>query len=333
MAEDGDVISEDGIGLDDRGNESFDTLTLTTASNAKEGKPKVEPCQHHLNYLPIWRKPLARQYWVKTDFGFVSSLALSKEQRAATPADLVFDLVFVVLLNRLGRSLRAELNDDAWSAYRDFFALFIPIWFQWYTVVGFLNRFETKDVVFTLYFVANLISMSFVGVSAERCGSASLREECGDFAWSMALNRLTFLGMLTYCVRHNWQYKKQYLAYIIPEVLTTLLWFSVGFMPAEECCDKESGECPLNSCWTPFLCCWWGAIFFDFVKVSMPLWFYKLNLIKSRSEVMALNLPLLVERYELFVIISIGEVVAASLASESVSSDHSDDDDHHRFLE
>ena len=82
MAEDGDVITEDGIGLDDRGNESFDTLTLTTASNAKEGKPKVEPCQHHLNYLPLWRKPLARQYWVKTDFGFVSSLALSKEQRA-----------------------------------------------------------------------------------------------------------------------------------------------------------------------------------------------------------------------------------------------------------
>ena len=48
---------------------------------------------------------------------------------------------------------------------------------------------------------------------------------------------------------------------------------------------------------------------------------------------MAFNLPLLVERYELFVIISIGEVVAASLASESVSSEGAEDDDHHRFLE
>jgi len=46
---------------------------------------------------------------------------------------------------------------------------------------------------------------------------------------------------------------------------------------------------------------------------------------------MAFNLPVLVERYELFVIISIGEVVAASLASENAPDD-SADDDHLRYL-
>ena len=176
--------------------------------------------------------------------------------------------------------------------------------------------------------------MSFVGVSAEQCGSASLRQECGDFAWSIALNRFVLILMSSYAVYHNWQYKRQFLSYIIPDILVTLLWILVGFMPSEDCCDKESGEeCPINSCWTPFIVCWWSAIFVDFFKALMPLWWFRLKLIKCRTELMAFNLPLLVERYELFVIISIGEVVAASLASESVSSEGAEDDDHHRFLE
>ncbi|GMI37511.1 hypothetical protein TrCOL_g7526 [Triparma columacea] len=265
-----EVFEEGGMGLEDGGTdgESFDTLTLTTNSNTAKDRislVKSEECQAHLNYLPFWRKPVARQYWVKTDYGFVSSLSINKENRAATPADLVFDLVFVVLLNRLGRALRAELNND--------------------------------------------------------CGSASLRQECGDFAWSIALNRFVLILMSSYAVYHNWQYKNQFLSYIIPDILVTLLWILVG------------EECPINSCWTPFIVFWWSAIFVDFFKALMPLWWFRLKLIKCRTELMAFNLPLLVERYELFVIISIGEVVAASLASESVSSEGAEDDDHHRFLE
>eukprot|EP00520_Triparma_pacifica_P004017 CAMPEP_0118656934 /NCGR_PEP_ID=MMETSP0785-20121206/13743_1 /TAXON_ID=91992 /ORGANISM="Bolidomonas pacifica, Strain CCMP 1866" /LENGTH=505 /DNA_ID=CAMNT_0006549805 /DNA_START=23 /DNA_END=1537 /DNA_ORIENTATION=+ len=313
------------------------TLTTIPATNDEEGGGQshkvAPPC--HPNYLPLWQKPLARQFWVKTDYGYVSSLSLRKEHRAATPADLVFDLVFVVLLNRLGRSLRAEIDDNPVNAYRDFFALFIPIWFQWFNVVGFLNRFETKDFVFAVFFVLNLISMSFVGVSAERCGSAQIREECGDFAWSIAWNRLLLIIMVVYVLYHNWQYKKQTIFYLIPDCLTTFFWFLVGFMPAgEQCCDPNEEGCPLNSCWTPFIVCWWSAIFFDFFKASMPLWFFNLKLLKSREEIMAFNLPLLVERYELFVIISIGEVVAASLASQEVAGGHTaSDDDHHRMLE
>ena len=60
-----------------------------------------------------------------------------------------------------------------------------------------------------------------------------------------------------------------------------------------------------------------------------------LKLIKSREEAISLNINLLAERHELFIIISIGEIIAASLASEgaSVHPDTDTDDSHHRFLE
>jgi len=158
--------------------------------------------------------------------------------------------------------------------------MFIPIWFQWFAVVGFLNRFETKDFVFAVYFVTSLISMSFVGVSAERCGSASVREGCDDFAISIAWNRFLLICMQFYCLYHNYQYKKPMISYLVPDIITTILWIIVSFMPAGEKCGNV-----LDSCWTPFVACWWSAIAVDFVKLSMPLWWRRLKLIKSRAEV------------------------------------------------
>ena len=64
----------------------------------------------HLHYVPFYAPPLARQAWVKQGQDeegrdvWVNSLSLQapvRPQRTATPADLVLDLVFVVLLAQL----------------------------------------------------------------------------------------------------------------------------------------------------------------------------------------------------------------------------------------
>ena len=41
--------------------------------------------------------------------------------------------------------------------------------FQWMDIIGFNNRWEHKDLVFTLFFVGNCIG---------RCGSASSSDMC-----------------------------------------------------------------------------------------------------------------------------------------------------------
>ena len=69
---------------------------------------------------------------------FVNTLALSHEHRAASPSDLVLDLVFVVLLAGLGRAFRAELSasdSDTILAVRDFISLFLPMYLQWSAIL------------------------------------------------------------------------------------------------------------------------------------------------------------------------------------------------------
>ena len=294
---------------------------------------RVNEFLHTLNYLELWVHPSPRQVWEKSTLPcgtntWVSSLSRSKERRGATPSDLVLDLVYVVLLAQLGRAFRAELGNDAWLAFRDFVALFTPIWFQWNCVGHFLNRFEQKDVVFALYFVGNILTMAIVGISAERCGSATVREGCAEFSWSIAGTRAWTVLYQLYALKCNPKYWKAIAMYIVPDIMTIIAWTITGFMPAGETCGDV-----VNSCWGAFIFFWWLAIACDLLRFFTPMIVVRqLKLIKDRSEAISLNINLLAERHELFIIISIGEIIAASLASEGASDIDGPDDEHHRSL-
>ena len=103
----------------------------------EEGVRSEEDDDHHggsdpesdYEDLVLWRRPRPRQRWVKDpDSGrFVSSLAHATEERVATTNDLVLDLVYVVLLSRLGAVLRDSLHFGKGFSLMTFLSLFIPI--------------------------------------------------------------------------------------------------------------------------------------------------------------------------------------------------------------
>ena len=56
---------------------------------------------------------------------------------ASWTTDLVLDLIYVVLLAHLGALFRSSAHSGQyWWAFRDFAALFMPIWFHWAAVAG-----------------------------------------------------------------------------------------------------------------------------------------------------------------------------------------------------
>ena len=91
-----------------------------------------------------------------------------------------------------------------------------------------------QDALFAIYFVGNILTMAIVGISAERCGSATLREGCSEFAWSIAGTRGWTVLFQLYALYHNPKYSKAIFMYIVPDVCTTLGWIITGFMPAGE---------------------------------------------------------------------------------------------------
>eukprot|EP01049_Picozoa_sp_SAG25_P008109 SAG25_NODE_708_length_5832_cov_2.856794_7_plen_133_part_01 len=126
-------------------------------------------------YLPIIFKLQPAQTWLpcpSANGGFHNSLVTSHHHRAATPGDLVSDLVYVVLLQQLGEVLRSEVREESLNllSLRDFVEMFMPIWFQWNAAQMFLNRFELKGVLGSLFYLVLTVFVAKLGVDVQSCG-------------------------------------------------------------------------------------------------------------------------------------------------------------------
>ncbi len=104
--------------------------------------------------LALWRRPEMRQSWVKNKDGSGkhNSAADREEERVASTNDLVLDLIFVVLLARIGVVFRENLelantpdhpNITPFTSLRNFVILFVPMWMSWYTPVVLIRLRST----------------------------------------------------------------------------------------------------------------------------------------------------------------------------------------------
>ena len=282
-----------------------------------------EYIEEHTNnsFMTFFKIPRPRQEWVdnpalKDDPDatpkMISTLSLSHGHRAATPADLVLDLVFVVVLAKLGHTYHEMLEYEPGLALQDFVAIFIPVWFQWINITNYCNRWDGDDIYHKIYFMGNLILMSLLGLTTITCGGGEAHHgehdrECSGLVWSFAGARLWTCLYTLIALFFNPKYKKSIGLPFVFDCAVSLIWLIDGNLPQQEECGVDIHD----ACWAPFLFFWWFAIAVDFLKyLSIPVvassgWV-------TQAEQIPLNLALAGERQELFIIISLGEVIAAS---------------------
>ena len=82
------------------------------------------------------------------------------KERHATWLELFLDLVFVVAIAELGRSLAHDVTAHGFLRY---LGLFVPIWWAWAGFTFYATRFDTDDLV---YRVMTLLGMFGVAVLA-----------------------------------------------------------------------------------------------------------------------------------------------------------------------
>ena len=96
---------------------------LTPGVAGEEGGEEGRGMAPHVGKkLHWWLRPKPRQVWLRGsgDGKYHSSLALTNEHRTATPADLILDLVVVVMLAKLGANFRETVMDSGWDALQVF---------------------------------------------------------------------------------------------------------------------------------------------------------------------------------------------------------------------
>jgi low temperature requirement protein LtrA len=73
-----------------------------------------------------------------------------EEHRASTPLELLFDLTFVVAVSAAAAALHHELSHGHPSGLVSFAMIFFAIWWAWLNYSWFASAYDTGDVVFRL---------------------------------------------------------------------------------------------------------------------------------------------------------------------------------------
>lgn len=111
----------------------------------------------------------------------------AKIERHATWLELFYDLIFVVAIAQLAKSLG---NDYSWMGMLRFSLLFVPVWWAWVGHTFYLSRFDTEDVGHRLLTLAQMTAAASLAVHVpEALGATS-----SGFALSYAVLRFILVA-------------------------------------------------------------------------------------------------------------------------------------------
>ena len=278
------------------------------------------------NRLALFREPMARQKWkhvIRADGSstHVSSLVEEREERVASANDLVLDLVYVVLLSRLGQALRENLDEgeNTWCyahdtqnpgycSFRTFISLFVPVWIQWVLTTTYLNRFDQNDALHYVFFCLNMLIVAFTGIPLVQCGVNNPEKHCGLFFYAIFAGRLLIVCMYVYTAMWNsahGRWKFLWCTEIMPGLVTAILYLVTAIV-------ADTGVDHPYVFWG----FWWTSISIDCLKLvatGAGVLEAVLGFGEDKCVHVPLNLSLLVERYNLFLVLSLGEVLTAAV--------------------
>ncbi|MDN4646879.1 low temperature requirement protein A [Curtobacterium sp. PsM8] len=208
----------------------------------------------------------------------------AQRHRAATPLELLFDLVFVVAVGLAATNLHEiEAGGHLASAVFSYCLVFFSIWWAWVNFTWFATSFDTDD---WLYRVMTVVQMAGVLVLAAGVHDAMVD---GDFTIGIigyVLMRLALVGQWIRAAVSSPRYRRTALRYAVGVVLVQVLWVASLALPLE-----------FRPVATPFLI---------LAEVLVPVW------AETGAETTQWHTHHLAERYSLFTLIVLGEGLVAS---------------------
>lgn len=219
----------------------------------------------------------------------------AEEHRAATPLELFFDLCFVVAVAAAAAAFHHELAaDHLGSGLLDYLMVFFAIWWAWVNYSWFASAYDTGDVFFRL---ATFVIMTGVLVLAAAIPAITGAEP--DFTLGVvgyAIMRLALVPMWLRVARDHAAARQAALRYATGVTLVQALWIGRLWI--------DDGALALVS---------FGAL--ALVEMVIPWW------AEHGEHGTPWHVGHIAERYQLFTIIVLGEVILATTQAISASLD------------
>jgi low temperature requirement protein LtrA len=217
-------------------------------------------------------------------------LANREEERAVTFLELFYDLVYVVIVAELSHALA---EDVSWAGIGHFAFLFVVVWWAWFNGSTYHDLHGNNDIrtrVFTFLQMGTVAAMAVFAHNA--MGEGSL-----GFALAYAAFQFILLLLWWRTGVHDPAHRPLSMPYSIGFLLSTLLFVGSAFV-AE-----------------PIRYYLWGTAVL--ISLLLPLYITALGrnnpAVQAQIELSTAVSPSLVERFGLFTIIVLGEVIVGTV--------------------
>ncbi|MCP3822311.1 low temperature requirement protein A [Streptomyces sp. A3M-1-3] len=210
-----------------------------------------------------------------------------EEHRAATPLELLFDLTFVVAISQAAAQLHHALSEGHLGpALAGYAAVFFAIWWAWMNFTWFASAYDTDDVPYRL-----LTLLQMGGVLVLAAGVPAVFED-GDFTVVVVGYVIMRVAVITQWLRAAAEH---------PQGRSTALRYAAGIAVV------QAGW--IARLWAPGAWAWITFVVLVAAELAVPVW------AEYRGGPTAWHPGHIAERYGLFTIIVLGEVILASLAA------------------
>jgi low temperature requirement protein LtrA len=204
--------------------------------------------------------------------------------RTATWLELFYDLAFVVAIAILGERL---LDDTTWTGLWSFLGYFALLWWLWASHTFYADRYDTDDLVYRLWAAAQMVAVLVMAASLAHGPS----ESTTVFAAGYASARLVLLALYYRVYRHVTETRSLVTGYLIGFGTAAVVWLASVFVP------------------DPARFALWGVALA--IDLATP-W-----VVRRQQASVPLDESHLPERFGLFVILVLGESLAAVVAGLS----------------
>ncbi|MER7457686.1 low temperature requirement protein A [Micromonospora sp. NPDC126480] len=219
-----------------------------------------------------------------------------EEHRSATPLELFFDLCFVVAVAQVAANLHHEISAGHVShGVLRYLMVFFAIWWAWMNVTWFASAYDTDDDVYRITVLVQIAGALILAAGVPRAFTE------GDFAtatYGYVVMRLAAVANWLRAASGDPEHRRTDHRYAIGVTLVQAGWLVRLLSPAD----------------------WW-AVTFVLLAVADVL----VPAVAERSRMTPWHAGHIAERYGLFTLIVLGEVVLAVSLAVQAGVDAGDD--------
>jgi low temperature requirement protein LtrA len=209
--------------------------------------------------------------------------------RASSPLELLFDLTFVVAVSSLTRELADGIHRGDTGSIPAFLMVFAAVWWAWINFTWFASAFDVDDA---LYRVLTLVQMAGVLVLAAGVPTAFEHNDFRAITIGYVIMRIAMLGQWLRAGIEHPETREAAFRYVGAILVVQLLWVARLAVPTT----------------------WYTPTFLVLIVLEMtvPVWAeWRVHTTWHPGHI--------AERYSLFLIILLGEVVAAATGAMQVA--------------